>query len=110
MGEGRMILKNIGQEQAKLYATSDYFPVAYRVCITGIVILDSSTLEYPDQEHLEPGEAVRLMESNDSLSSRYTRLSDDLSPGGLKTLIECLLCSTHPESERLLIELQGGTR
>ena len=102
--DGGGIMMNRSDEE-KLYAGSDFYPVAYRVQITGIVVLDSSTLNYPDDDHNGAKEAVAAMDANESLQIRYVRLVDEISPADRGTLIECLLASTHPMSESLLEKL-----
>ena len=64
-------------DESKKFCGDDYYPVAFRVRMTGIVVLDSSYLSEPEgSQHIEHSEAVRLMSGNDSLVAEYIPLID----------------------------------
>ena len=56
----------------------DYFPVAYRVRITGIVVMNSS--HDKDENDSDEADLVREMHSNGSLGIELIRLTDSAPP------------------------------
>jgi len=65
----------MSNDQSEKFCGDDHHPIAFRVHMTGIIILDSSYLG-EGGEIIQAAEAVEMMEKNSSLAAVYVPQDD----------------------------------